>query len=126
MEGGNLIDMAADIRIEKEDWFEDFFADISSVLEDLGQSGFRTVHDNTLQELKDKGDTALQFGMPHLSGLLLALQAELSHSRHSFSANTSPAKYYAELIRYIDLGKEKTAYDRGKNYYLGENAPIQS
>lgn len=115
--------MAVEARNEKEDWFEDFFADVSSVLEDLGQSGFRTVHDSTLQELREKGDTALQFGMGHLSELLLALQAELSRSRHSFSANASSAKYYAELIRYLDLGREKTAYDRGKNYYLGEECP---
>lgn len=115
--------MAADIKMEKEDWFEDFFADVGSILEDLGQSGFHTVHDSTLQELKEKGDTALQFGMEHLSELLLTLEAELSHSRHSFSAAASPAKYYAELIRYVDLGREKTAYDRAKNYYLGEECP---
>ena len=115
--------MTTDTWHKKEDYFENFFADIASVLEDLGQSGFRTVHDSTLQQLKDNGDTALQLGMGHLSELLLALQAELTGNRHNFSTNHLCAEYYARLIRYIDLGKEKTAYDKGKNYYLGENNP---
>lgn len=117
----------------REDYFEEFFTDVASLLEDLGQSGFHTVHDSTLQELKEKGETAAQCGMRHLSDLLLALQKELSQSRHKIrhanpeNQNTSPnqdgadalaAKYYSELIRYIDLGREKTAYDRGRNYYL--------
>ena len=117
----------------REDCFEEFFTDIASLLEDLGQSGFHTVHDSTLQELKEKGEAAAQCGMQHLSDLLLSLQKELSQSRHRIrhlnpeNQNISPdqdgpdaltAKYYTELIRYIDLGREKTAYDRGKNYYL--------
>lgn len=121
--------------MEKEDYFEEFFTDISSVLEDLAQSGFHTVHDSTLQELKEKGETAAQCGMKHLSELFLSLQEELSKNRHTFRSedstgeNASPgespdslsAKYYTELIKYISLGKEKTAYDRGKNYYLAKS-----
>lgn len=132
---------------KKEDFFEDFLMDISSVLEDLCESGFRTVHDSTLQELKEKGETAANYGMQYLSELLLSLQEELSASRHKFyhsdsdalsyenksaSANSQdaflykenlfarPAKYYAELINYIELGREKTAYDKGKAYYLSD------
>lgn len=148
--------------MEKEDYFESFFTDISSVLEDLGQSGFHTVHDSTLRELKEKGEMAFQYGMKHLSELLLSLQEELSGNRHRFrsfdssldsshdinaqtipkgsehipadeeyfhdadtqtkscgeSADFRPTKYYTELIRYITLAREKTAYDKGKNYYL--------
>lgn len=70
--------------MEKEDYFESFFTDISSVLEDLGQSGFHTVHDSTLRELKEKGEMASQYGMKHLSELLLSLQEELSGNRHRF------------------------------------------
>lgn len=116
---------------EKEDYFEEFFTDTASLLEDLGQSGFHTVHDSTLQELKKKGETAAQCGMLHLSDLLLSLHKELSQNRHKIRCsnpeNSSPdqdgadalaAKYYTELIKYIDLGREKTAYDKGKNYYL--------
>ena len=54
---------------KKEDHFEDFFSDISSTLEDLCQSGFHTVHDSTLQELKERGETAAEYGMQHLSNL---------------------------------------------------------
>ena len=116
----------------KEDYFEEFFTDIDSLLEDLGQSGVHTVHDSTLQELKVKGETAAQCGMRYLSELLLSLQKELSLNRHKVhstgigvqtasseeSTDSRCAKYYTELIRSIKLGKEKTAYDRGKNYYL--------
>lgn len=107
---------------EKKDYFEEFFTDISSVLEDLCQSGFHTVHDSTLQELKEKGDAAIQCGMPYLSELLHNLHRELSENRHRTSynknANTLSAEYYAELVEYMELGMKKTAYDRGKNYYL--------
>lgn len=107
---------------KKEDHFEDFFSDISSTLEDLCQSGFHTVHDSTLQELKERGETAAEYGMQHLSNLLLALREELSGSRHRVSVDRSKdslcAKYYTELVTYMELGREKTAYDRGKNYYL--------
>lgn len=116
----------------KEDYFEQFFMDISSLLEDLGQSGFHTVHDSTLQELKEKGETAAQCGMRYFSELLLSLQKELSLNRHKIhtastgvqtasaeeSTDSRCAKYYTELIRSIKLGREKTAYDRGQNYYL--------
>ncbi len=106
----------------KEDFFEEFFSDINSILEDLCQSGFHTVHDSTLRELEEKGKDAAEYGMQHLSRLLLALQKELSESRHRVSADKNKyflcAEYYTELAAYVERGREKTAYDRGKNYYL--------
>ena len=110
---------------KKEDYFEEFFSDISSIIEDLCQSGFHTVHDNTLQDLKERGKAAAEYGMHHLSRLLLALQEELSGSRHRISTDKSKdsicAKYYTELVTYTELGREKTAYDRGRDYYLNLN-----
>ena len=106
----------------RETYFEELFMDISSVLEDLCQSGFHTVHDSTLQELNEKGKTAAQCGMRHLSGLLLTFAEELSKGRHNISKDNNAdalfAKYYAELIESIELGREKIAYDKGKNYYI--------
>lgn len=110
--------MRMDMRTEKEDYFEDFFGDVTCILEDLGQSGFRTVHDSTLRELQERGDMAAQLGMEHLSALLLSLREELHKSRHQFSSDAVPAKYYAKLLSYVALGREKTAYDRGKKYYM--------
>lgn len=109
----------------KEAYFEEFFADISSILEDICQSGFHTVHDSTLQELEEKADTAAQCGMKHLSELLDGLREELFSNRHRISAAKSAdslsAKYYTKLVEYTKLGMEKTVYDRGKNYYINEN-----
>lgn len=106
----------------KEDYFEEFFADISSILEDICQSGFHTVHDSTLQVLKEKGESAAWYGMRHLSELLNGLREELSKNRHRISAaknaDSLSAKYYTELIRYMEHGMKKTAYDRARNYYL--------
>ena len=110
------------VHKDKEEFFEEFFIYISSILEDLCQSGFHTVHDATLQDLKEKGELASQCGMQHLSELLLTLQNELSQSRHSISndkhADSLCAGYYTELVKYIETGKKRTAYDKGKNYYL--------
>lgn len=109
----------------REDYFEEFFTEISSILEDICQSGFHTVHDSTLQELEEKADTAAQCGMKHLSELLDGLREELFSNRHRISAAKSAdslsAKYYTKLVEYTKLGMEKTAYDRGKNYYINEN-----
>lgn len=109
---------------KKEDYFEEFLTNVSSVLEDLCQSGSHTVHDSTLQELKELGKNAAQCGMQHLSELLLALQEELSLRRHKISdtskTDSSCAKYYTELMEYIDFGKEKTAWDKGRDYYCGK------
>lgn len=109
----------------REDYFEEYFTDISSILEDICQSGFHTVHDSTLQELEEKADTAAQCGMKHLSELLGALREELFSNRHRISAAKSAdslsAKYYTKLVEYMQFGMEKTAYDRGKNYYINEN-----
>lgn len=109
---------------KKEDYFEEFFTEISSILEDLCQSGFHSVHDSTLQELKEKTDTAAQCGMIYLSELLSSLREKLLNGRHQISADKSAdslsAKYYAELVSYIEIGLKKTACDRGKNYYLNK------
>lgn len=106
----------------REDYFEEFFTEIDSILEDLCQSGFHTVHDSTLQELEEKADTAAQCGMKHLSELLGGLRKELFNNRHRISAAKSAdslsSKYFTKLIEYTKLGMEKTAYDRGKNYYI--------
>lgn len=113
----------------KESYFEEFFAEISSILEDLCQSGFHTVHDSTLRELKEKGEIAAQYGMKHLSGLLNDLHEELFANRHRInaakSADSLSAKYYTKLIEYMEIGLEKTAYDRGKDYYLNGNGGLK-
>lgn len=107
---------------DMETYFEEFFSDINSILEDICQSGFHTVHDSTLHDLKEKGETASQCGMQHLSELLLSMEEVLSQNRHRISkdknADSLCAEYYTALIKSIELGREKTAYDKGKNYYF--------
>lgn len=155
-------------------FFEDFIADTASLTEDICQSGFDTVHDQALHELKKKGEMAGWYGMAYLSELLLLLYEELSMRRHRFSGDktampennlrenilvesnlhrnglsesnlsenglhgnepsakqhnpsghkesapdqpASPAEIYVKLIKYLEYGKKKTAYDRGMYYY---------
>lgn len=94
---------------------------ILKLLEDLYQSGFNTVHDSTLEELKKSAELTGQYGMEYLSGLLGQITEELSARRHQTDERrqsmASAAELYTSLNEYLCLSRQKAAYDRGLDYY---------
>ena len=105
-------------RRSKYQVMEETAEEISKLMEDLYQSGFDTVHDSTLEDMKKYAGLTEQYGMKHLSGLLAGMTAEITAGRHRMERETAPmAELYTEVTEYLYLCRQKTAYDRGRDYY---------
>lgn len=92
--------------------------EVLGLMEDLYQSGFDTVHDSTLQGMERAAAKTGQYGMQYLSELLKQLTEEISESRHQMEKKTAQmAELYTELNEYLYICRQKTAYDRGLEYY---------
>lgn len=97
---------------------EDMAAEILSLMADLCQSGFSTVHDSTLKGLQKSAALTAQYGMEYLSGLLAALEQNLAANRHRIAQENGPlAGIYTEISEYLYLMKQKNEYSRGEDYY---------
>lgn len=97
---------------------EELAAEVQGLMEDLYQSGFDTVHDATLRDMKRAAQLAGQYGCAGLAELLFCLYEEISLSRHQIVRQTGRlAELYAKINEYLYLCRRKTAYDRGLDYY---------
>ncbi len=97
---------------------EDMAAEILSLMADLCQSGFSTVHDSTLKSLQKSATLTAQYGMEYLSGLLAALEENLAANRHRMQQeNGHLAGIYTEISEYLYLMKQKNEHSRGEDYY---------
>lgn len=112
-------DAAFSGRRSKYEVIEDLAAEIGSLMEDLYQSGFDTVHDSTLKDIQNTAKLTEQYGMAYLSELLSGMAEEISLSRHRMERKAaSMAGLYTNVSEYLYLCRQKTAYDRGKSYYM--------
>ena len=106
-------------RKSKYEAIEDLIAEAASLMEDLYQSGFDTVHDSTLKDIQKNAEVTGQYGMAYLSELLSAMAEEISLGRHRMERKTaSMAALYTNVSEYLYLCRQKTAYDRGESYYM--------
>lgn len=105
----------------KEEVLEALLERVFLIMEDLYQSGFDTVHDSTLEELEKMKELTGQYGMEYLSGLIKELFEGLSMRRHRMQIQGDRmAEIYTRINEYLYLCEEKIAYDRGREYYCGE------
>ncbi len=112
-------DAAFSGRRSKYEVIEDLAAEIGSLMEDLYQSGFDTVHDSTMKDIQNTEKLTEQYGMAYLSELLSGMAEEISLSRHRMERKAaSMAGLYTNVSEYLYLCRQKTAYDRGKSYYM--------
>lgn len=92
--------------------------EVLGLMEDLYQSGFDTVHDTTLRDMQKAARLAEQYGCLGLAELLFGLYDGISLSRHQMEKQTGRlAELYVKINEYLYLCRQKTAYDRGLNYY---------
>ncbi len=97
---------------------EQLTEEVLGLMEDLYQSGFDTVHDSTLQGMEKMAAKTGQYGMQYLSELLRQLAEEISESRHRMKQKTEQmAELYTKINEYLYICRQKTAYDRGLEYY---------
>lgn len=103
----------------KHEAVEQLADEVFGLMEDLYQSGFDTVHDSTLQGMERAAKQTGQYGMQYLSELLKRLVDEITESRHQMKKETGQmAELYTEINEYLYICRQKTAYDRGLEYYL--------
>lgn len=102
----------------KYEVMEEMAQEILGIMEDLYQSGFDTVHDTTLKDLEKAAKAAGQYGLSGLSELLSELYEGISLSRHQMEKRTDRlAELYVKVSEYLYHCRQKTAYDRGLDYY---------
>lgn len=97
---------------------EEIVAEVKSLMEDLYQSGFYTVHDSTLKDIAKAAELTEGYGMKYLSEQLAELSQEITANRHRMKRQTERmAGLYTAINEYLYLSGQKTAYDRGWDYY---------
>lgn len=105
-------------RKTKYEVMEDLAGETGSLLEDLYQSGFDTVHDSTLKDIRKNAELTGQYGMQYLSELLAGMAEEIEISRHRMEKQPARlTELYVNVSEYLYLARQKAAYDRGKSYY---------
>lgn len=105
--------------LSKEEALGTLLEDVRGLLEDLLESGFDTAHDSTLKELLNMTQVSEQYGMTYLSELLKKLADGLNTRRHQVTHKEDDLmQVYTTLNEYLYLCLKKTAYDRGRSYYL--------
>jgi hypothetical protein len=103
----------------KEEAIQQLLYDVESLMEDLYQSGFDTVHDSTLEALKNRNKQTAAYGMQLLSDMLLQLTDSLEMRRHQTKKQEdSLINVYTEVNQYVRLCREKIECDKGVNYYM--------
>lgn len=104
----------------KYEVMEEMAAEIQGLMEELYQSGFDTVHDTTLKDMKKAAQLAGQYGCAGLAELLDSLSEGIAAGRHRMERQTGPlAELYVRINEYLYHCRRKTAYDRGLEYYDG-------
>ena len=103
----------------REEAIQQLLYDVESLIEDLYQSGFDTVHDSTLKALQNMQKQTVAYGMQLLSDMLLQLTDGLIMRRHRIKKEEdSLIDIYTEVNQYICLCKEKIECDKGVHYYM--------
>lgn len=103
------------------DAVEELFDEVCKLMEDVCQSGFDTVHDDTLKRLKKMAELTQQYGMEYLSECISQLHEKLAMRRHQIEKDADKAALlFANINEYLYICRQKAAYDRAANYYEGE------
>lgn len=106
-------------RKSRYEVIEDITGEVLSLAEGLYQSGFDTVHDSTWNDIRKAAELTEQYGMKYLSELLSGLSDEIAAARHRMERNVAlMAELFTRLNEYLYICRQKTAYDRGADYYI--------
>ncbi len=87
-------------------------------LEDICQSGFDTVQEDTLKQLHNLVQLVQQYGMDYLSELLEKLYQSIAPRRHQFEQKEEgTVLMFALLNQYLYVCRQQIEYDRAAAYY---------
>lgn len=97
-----------------------YLEEVSWLLQEIYQVGSATVQDSTLEALKRAEKQAEAYGMTTLSEWLRQLGEQLARSRHRLRQQSSETvDVYCRLWQYVQLCRQRTAYDMASLVYQG-------
>lgn len=103
------------------DAVEELFDEVCKLMEDICQSGFDTVHDDTLRRLEKMAELTQQYGMEYLSERIAQLREKLAMRRHQMEKDADGTTLlFVTINEYLYICRQKAAYDRAADYYEGE------
>lgn len=86
---------------------------VTLLMEDIYQSGFDSVHDSTLEELKKIAQSAPEYGLIWLGEQIEQLHALLFMRRHrTEKQQDAAANIFVNINAYLYLCLQKAAYDK--------------
>lgn len=86
----------------------DLIQEIENVMNDLLLSGFNTIHDYTLNEMKKLGQLCESYGMIYPSSIINNLVSDLTKKRHNFDFDYSTViEDYFKLNKYLILCRKR-------------------
>ncbi len=96
----------------------DLIQEIENIMNDLLLSGFNTIHDYTLNEMKKLGQLCESYGMIYASNIINNLVSDLSKKRHNFEFNYSTViEDYFKLNKYLILCRKRIEIEElNKNF----------
>lgn len=99
---------------------QNYLEEVSWLLQEIYQVGSATVQDSTLEALQRAEKQAAGYGMTTLSDWLRQLGEQLSQSRHRLRRQPSEImNMFCRLWQYVQLCRQRTAYDRAGLIYQG-------
>lgn len=99
---------------------QSYLEEVSWLLQEIYQVGSATVQDSTLEALHRAEKQGAGYGMTTLSDWLRQLEEQLSQSRHRLRRQPSEIMdIFCRSWQYVQLCRQRTAYDRAGLMYQG-------
>lgn len=103
---------------------QSYLEEVSWLLQEIYQVGSATVQDSTLEALQRAEKQGAGYGMTALSDWLRQLGEQLSQSRHRLRGQPSEIMdIFCRSWQYVQLCRQRTAYDRAGLIYQGISGP---
>lgn len=110
--------MEEKVQMESCEAVEEILDEVEALLLELFQSGFSTIYDSTLKEMKEQSGKAEQIGLLLLSEMLDTLYSKLEQDRHQMNTEIQEMlKLYQQIYQYLIISRERTELDKGVCYY---------
>lgn len=100
----------------------DLISDVGQEMSDLFQSGFATVHNTSIERIRNLSDVSERYGLHTLSQMLMPL-AELIEARHHTTEfdDSKIMDVMCRICRYIEICERRIRYENILENYSSKN-----
>lgn len=100
----------------------DLITEVKQEMADLFQSGFATVHDTSIREMRNLSDVSEQYGLHTLSQMLSSLAELIETRRHTTSFDdTKLMDVMCKICRYVEICERRIRYENILKNYSNSN-----